>query len=219
MSNLKNNIQSIIEKCLVLGDNMQSLRVVNKKIYPGYSEIKFLGDRENDYVSMSGIVDQLEEMISEDDGSESELNIDLTKIKEAVKVVADKIEKRKEYIKDLTEKNERKIQEQINQLKLEIDNYADSEKLALFRINMNNMTPEMKECVSNRFEELGFYFGRESFDFSIFVGEVENERKVQNVRNHIVRKIEAVIPEISKFKSGTSAVRIKDIKDFIYWLR
>lgn len=218
MKNLKDNIQSMIEKCLILKDNMQSLRVVNKKSYPGYGEIKFIGDRENDYLSISGIVDQLDEMIAENGEEETGLINDLKNIKNSIKVVADKIEERKLYVKNLTEENEKKKLNLIEKLKNEINDYAEVEKLALFRVNMNNMGVETKEKVISRLEDLGFYFGREDFDFSIFIGEVENERKVQNVKNHLVRKIENVIPEFSKFKSGSSAVRINNINDFIYWI-
>lgn len=218
MTTLKNNVSQLIEKCLILGDNMQSLRVVNKSSYPGYGEINFLADRENDYVSVSGIIEQLEEMISEDKEEKKDLTNDLKNIKEAMKVVADKIEERKIYIKNLTLENQKKIEAQIQALEAEVNTYTQVDKLALFRINMNNMSLELKTKVINRLEELGFYFAREIFDFCVFVGEVENERKVQNVKKHLLRKIEIKVPEIINFKSGTNGVRISDISNFIYYL-
>lgn len=215
MSKLKENIPAFVEKCLKVGKLIDQQRTPNKRSYPGYSEICFISEREDDFLTLPYMLEQLELMIKEDDGKEKGLAEDLTKMKDIVSVISAKMEERSLYIEKLKEEKQKEIDKEIEILNAEINSYSNVEKLTIFRINMNAMDEELKLKSVECLEELGFYFVRESFDFSVFIGELENNKKIQNVKNHLIRKIDILKP----FKSGTSAVRVKNIEDFIYWLR
>ena len=218
MTNLKKNVKQITKKAMELHKAIQNSRVVTKNSFPGYSEFCFDGGRRDDYVSISDLIEQIDEMTSRKEDDQSGLFEDLNALKSAAKVIEEKIKMRRKHVADLQEEKNKLLQEKLEQFKTELNKYIPLEKLTLFRVDMNNMQLETKERVIEVLEEIGFYFARESFNFSIFIGAIEDNKKVQSVKNYINRKIEEKVPGYKNLKSGTSALRSENIRDFAYWL-